>query len=193
MGRYRGSSAVRRGSGWCHVLGQRRQGYVAEKSSGPPNDIFPRWFSPPRHGTYTFFLANRSNISQSFCFVFNRLRWQLIADRNEWPNNSSLFFFFWTRRCDVTGQKLLRSNKFIIRFALYLDILKTERILQFWDKRTLSRLSFPFFKRRRHGRTWIGAFRSSNVEGSDSRHLARTWTIIKRMETIKFHYANDNH
>ena len=42
------------------------------------------------------------------------------ADHNEWPNRVqqfAVFFLFWTRRYDITGQKLLRGNKPIIRCA----------------------------------------------------------------------------
>ena len=51
--------------------------------------------------------------------VSNYLRWQTIADHNEWPNRMQQFrrFPFPTRPYDVTRPKLLRSNKFIIYFA----------------------------------------------------------------------------
>ena len=44
------------------------------------------------------------------------------ADHNEWPNRIQLFvafFFFWTRRYNIVGQKLSRSNKFIICVAYF--------------------------------------------------------------------------
>lgn len=52
MGRYWDSGAIRGSFGWCHVSGQCHQGYVAEKSSGPYDDIFPWHFSDSRYGMY---------------------------------------------------------------------------------------------------------------------------------------------
>ena len=43
-------------------------------------------------------------------------------------------FLFELGRYDITGWKLSRSNKFIIRFV-YLVLAKTEKILQFWNKK----------------------------------------------------------
>ena len=59
-----------------------------------------------------------------------------IADHNEWPNRIQQFVafsFFRTRRYDIAGQKLLRSNKLIVCFSpwLHLNILETEKMLRF--------------------------------------------------------------
>ena len=56
-------------------------------------------------------------------------------------------FLFSTGRHDIAGQKRSRGNKFIVRFAYFVshqNILKTEKMLQFWDKRfsTLRGTSF---------------------------------------------------
>ena len=64
----------------------------------------------------------------------------LIADHNEWPvhNNSSLSF--WTRRYDITGYRLL----FVLPIFFYLNIHKTEKLLQFWDKKFLTSVARHF-------------------------------------------------
>ena len=53
-------------------------------------------------------------------------------------NNSSLSFSFWTRRYDITGQKLevIREviNLLFVSPGLYLNIYLKRKILQFWDE-----------------------------------------------------------
>ena len=62
----------------------------------------------------------------------NHLRWQLIADHNEWPNsNSSL------SDLNSIGTTSLDRNYWeaINCFGFYLNTLKTEEMLQFWGKK----------------------------------------------------------
>ena len=55
-------------------------------------------------------------------------------------------FVFELGRYDVTGYILFRSNKFVI--LIYLNILKTEEILQFWDKKILDERGTSFQRKR---------------------------------------------
>ena len=68
----------------------------------------------------------------------NHLRWQLIADRDEWPRPYTIIrrFLF-----ELVGMISLDRNDWEVinlSFVLfYSNVLKTEKILQFWNKKIL--------------------------------------------------------
>ena len=75
--------------------------------------------------------------------MVRRLRWQLIADHNEWlkPYTTTRRFLFELVGMISLDRWLLRSNnKFVICFAWLIHLIymhKTERILQFWEKKKI--------------------------------------------------------
>ena len=60
---------------------------------------------------------------------FNPMRWQLIADHNEWPNRTQWFVAFFLELARNYWEVI---NLLFVLPGLYLNVLKTEKILQFW-------------------------------------------------------------
>ena len=63
------------------------------------------------------------------------LRWQLIADHNERPKPYATIrrFLF-----ELVGMLSLDRNYWEVRNLLYLNIVETEKILQFYEKKILN-------------------------------------------------------
>ena len=123
------------GDFWMHRNRQKRSraiGFILKK--GFSIKLYRVTYKDNHRGYVWNFVRNYTFISRNYSVrtILTSCAGNWFADRNEWPNNNSSSF--WIRRY-VNGQKLL-SNKFIICFAsvLYLDILKTEKILQFSAK-----------------------------------------------------------
>ena len=57
------------------------------------------------------------------------MRWQLIADHNEWPNRTQWFVAFFLELARNYWEVI---NLLFVLPGLYLNVLKTEKILQFW-------------------------------------------------------------
>ena len=68
------------------------------------------------------------------------LRWQLIADLNERPNRTEWFVAFFLNSsvwCHFDNNSWEVINlSFVLPILFYLNILETERTLQFWDKKS---------------------------------------------------------
>ena len=60
----------------------------------------------------------------NYIYCIDHLRWQLIADHNEWR------FLF-----ELVGMNTIINSLFALPILFYLNVLKTEKILQFWDKK----------------------------------------------------------
>ena len=68
--------------------------------------------------------------------LVNQLRWQLIADRNEWPNRNTIIRRFLSRLVGMIEIIEKWWIDYLFRlFLFYSKILKTEEILRFWDER----------------------------------------------------------
>ena len=65
------------------------------------------------------------------------LRWQLIADHNEWPKPCTIIRSpsLRTRRCDITGNRNYRGVMNLFRFHFAKCNWKLRQMLQFWDKK----------------------------------------------------------
>ena len=74
--------------------------------------------------------------------IFNQLRWQLIADRNEWPKPYTIILFaaFFSNLsiwCHWDRNYREVTNLLFILPGLDLNILKTEKISQSWGHKVL--------------------------------------------------------
>ena len=67
---------------------------------------------------------------------FNHLRRQLIADHNERPNPYTIIrrFLFGMISLDRNYRDVINLLLFVLPILFYLNVFKTEKILQFWDK-----------------------------------------------------------
>ena len=91
---------------------------------------------------------------------FNRLRWQLIADHNEWPNRITISYC----RLDRNYWEVINLLFVFVTVLFYLNILKTVKMLQFWNKTILDvrRASFQR-KRLREGERSAISFLERNL------------------------------